>query len=101
MLDPSVADRNDAFGLKRDILIMRDKHCRLVVFLIGIAEKLNDFLAVFRVQVTCRFVREKDRRRVDQRTADRDTLLLTAGKLIRESVSFFGKPQKLQKLIES
>ena len=51
MLDPSVTDRNDAFGLKCDVLIMCDEHCRLVVFLIGIAEKFDDFLAAIRAEL--------------------------------------------------
>ena len=98
MLDPAVLDRNDTLCLKCHIFIVRDEHRSLIIFLVRILKKLDNFLTVLGVEVSGRLVREKDRRRIDQCPSDRDALLLAAAELTRECISFFFQSEKVKKL---
>ena len=66
-----------------DLLIMRDnKHgCST---LIRLFQKAHDLPGVRWIQVTCRLIRQQDGRLIYDRPCDRDSLLLSSGKFLRE-----------------
>lgn len=53
---------------------------RLFVFPVGKLQQFYNFLTVLRVQISRRLVGKNGRRRIDQRSADGNALLLPAGK---------------------
>ena len=77
---------------------MRDHDDRLAKFLIEIAEHVQHDLRIFGVEISRRFVRQDNRRSVDDRSGQSDPLLLAARKLKRLMVHFIFKFQKLQDL---
>src|SRR4051812_16176847 len=80
--DLSVADVDDALRFLRDVVLVRD-HDDRVAARRELAEEVEDFAAGLRVEISGRLVGEQQRRLVDQRACDRDTLALTAGELVR------------------
>src|SRR5690606_5751194 len=80
--DPPVEHVDLAVRVIRVARIVRDHADRRAVG-VQLGEERHHRLAVLRVEVTGRLVREQDRRLADQRTRDRDALLLTARKLRR------------------
>ncbi len=61
---------------------MRDYDHRLMIDLVGVAQKLHNLPAVLTVKIPGRLVGKKERRRIEKRSSDGDPLLLTAGELI-------------------
>ena len=57
----------------------------------------NYFVGRLRVQSACRFIKQHDLRIHCQRPSNRNTLLLSAGKLCRIIVRFISKPHNIQK----
>src|SRR5207342_3133823 len=80
--DEPIPHHEDAIAMLRHIRIVRDQH-HGVVFLLQALEQSQDLLAGAAVERASRLVGEQDRRAVDQRSRDGDTLLLSAGKLAR------------------
>jgi hypothetical protein len=79
--EPTVLQAQDAIRFRRYVHVMRDDDDRLMVLIHGELEQFQYFPSVRAVQVTRRFIREHDGRTVSKRSADRDSLLLTAGQL--------------------
>ena len=82
----------------RSLRVMRDHNDRLIEFLVKLAKHLKHDRRIFSVEITCRLVREYDRRTIDHRPGQSDTLLLAAGKLKRFVVHFIFKLQEFQYL---
>ena len=71
----------DPFGVLGHLGIVGHQDQRDVILLIQLGEKLHDISAGPRVEVPSGFIGHQDRGPVDQRSSDRDALLLAAGKL--------------------
>ena len=81
--DPAVGEEQDAVGGRRRARVVRDHHGRLAVAVDRLAQQREHGGAGARVEVAGRLVGEQHRRPGDQRTRDRDALLLAAGQLGR------------------
>jgi hypothetical protein len=79
--DFTVTDRDDAMGVQRDIVLVRDQDDG-VAFLVQTPEERHDFVAGRAIEVSGGFVGQDDGRVVHQGAGDRDALTLTAGKLV-------------------
>src|SRR5215211_3023620 len=82
----SVENVHGAIGMLREALVVRDHadgRTRRVQFL----EQIHDSLAVPRIEVTSRLVREQNGGLARERARHGDTLLLTAGELARKMFS--------------
>ena len=77
---------------------MRDEHERDAKFFVDIFEQTQDGLRGHGIQRTGRFIAEHDGWIVDERTRDRNTLLLTARKLRGILVRLIGKPDQFEQL---
>ena len=84
--DFSVVNGDNAVRLKSNAFVMGDDNERLPVFLVGNLEKVYDLSAVFGVKISCRLIGKHHRGRIHQSPTDGYSLLLTAGKLIRQVV---------------
>src|SRR5436190_11371239 len=73
-----------------DIEFMCYKHNR-VALAVQALKKRHDFNAGGRVQVAGGFVGEQNRRVIDQRSRDRNTLALTAREFVRLMIHALGK----------
>ena len=80
---------------------MRDHDDGLVIGPVGELEDVHDVLRRLAVEVAGRLVAKEQRRVVDQRTRNADALLLTAGKLVRQAVSFVGDMQRVEQFVEA
>src|SRR5687767_13750768 len=81
-LDDAVAKDDDTLRMGRDVRLVRHHDHRLP--LRGqLLEHAHDLFRGRRVEVARRLVGEQDRRRVDERARDGDTLPLSAGELVR------------------
>src|ERR1700730_13983545 len=88
--DDAVAKDNSTLGKIRDVRFVRYQNDRETLA-VQLLEHVHDFDRGTAVEVSGRFVREKDRRVIYQRTGNRDALLLTAGKLRWEMVGAIGQ----------
>ena len=80
---------------------MGDDDERLAVAFVAELEELDDFFAVLAVQAAGGFVGEHDGGGVHQGTADGDALLLTAGELVGQMGTPFGKAEEVQEFFEA
>ena len=71
---------NGAVGVLRKARIVRD-HANGRAAGVQFLQQIHDRFAVARIEVSRRLVRQQNRRFPGKRARDRDTLLLTAGKL--------------------
>jgi hypothetical protein len=86
---------NDTAGMVGVTLIM-GHHDDGSAVNIELTQQLEYFLTIGRVQITGRLVRQYELRVRDHGPGDRDTLLLTAGKLLRSVIGAVGNPDTLQ-----
>src|SRR5881296_612060 len=85
--DAAVAKGDDALGEIGDVGLVRHQDDRQVLTLVQLLEDLHDVDARPAVEVPGRFVRQQQRRAVDERTGDGHALLLTARELRRDVVA--------------
>src|SRR5947207_361528 len=78
--NPTIEQVHVALGVTRETRIVRD-HADRRAFTVQFAQQLHHRLAVFRVEVSGRFVRQQDGGFAAERAGDSDALLLAAGKL--------------------
>src|SRR5690349_4249143 len=64
---------------------------------VELLEQIHHGLAITRVEVTRRLVREQDGRMTRERTRNRDALLLTTGKLTREMLRAMSHADTLER----
>ena len=69
-------------------------------FLTGLEEKVENFVGVLSVKSSGRLVRHDDVGIVDKRAGDRNTLLLTSGKLARQVAETVAEVEGLNKVTE-
>ena len=79
--DPAVVDRDYALTEGFDQLMLVGDHQHGGAALVDLGEKLDDLVAHLRVDIARRLVRDNQSGVVDQRSRQRNTLLLAAGKL--------------------
>ena len=65
----------------RDIGRVGDDDERLVVAPVEVGDQVHDLFGILGIEIACGLVAPDDRRLVDERTSDRDTLTLPAGEL--------------------
>ena len=85
-----VGEVEHAVGDRGGARLVRDHHDRLAELLDRVTQELEDLGARRRVEVAGRLVREDDVRLRDERTGDRDALLLATGELggaVREAIA--------------
>ena len=78
---------------------MRDHDDRAAVFLIDRFDQLEDLLGGDVIKCAGRFVAEQDVGVLDDCSADRGALLLSAGKLIREFVAVFVETERFEDIV--
>src|ERR1700691_6235159 len=76
--DHSISQRDNAVSVRGNVTFMRYENDRESAFHVECADKRNDIQRAFRVEVSSRFVGEEDGRVVDERSSNRDPLLLPA-----------------------
>ena len=79
--DLAVCDSDNPVCLQSNVLIVGNHDQCLSIFLVGVFQQFHNLLAALAVQVSGRLVSKHQGRGIDQRSADRNTLLLTTGKL--------------------
>ncbi len=79
-----------------DIRLVRDQHNR-VSLRVQLVKKTHDLYAGLGVKVACRLIRQNNRRAVDQRARNGDSLALTARELIGLVVHAVGKANVSQR----
>ena len=77
-----IADADDTVGVIGDVTLVSDQNDR-VSFRAKLIEKFHDLDTGLGIEVSGRLVCENDRRMVDERACDRDTLALAPRKFIR------------------
>src|SRR5215510_15635886 len=90
--DFAVTEDDDALGVFRDVVFVRDNQQRDAAFAVEPLEDLHDLDRSAAVERASRLVGQDDRRVIDQRPRDRDALLLSARKLIRMIIFAIGQP---------
>ncbi len=96
----SVIHFQHAVGAAGDRHIMGDHDQRLAEFLLRAQEQGKYLLGVGTVQIAGRLVSKQDLRAVDQRTGNRNTLLLAAGKLVGLVAQAILDAQRIDDLFE-
>src|SRR3954467_6283851 len=81
-LDLAVADGDDAVRVHGDVVLVGDE-ADGVAALVQTFEQRHDFVSGGGVESAGGLVGEENRRVVDERSGDGDTLALTAGELVR------------------
>ena len=76
--------------------IVRHHDDRLALRAIQRLQQVHDLLGAAPVEVARRLVAHEQRRIGDERARDRDSLLLTAGQLVRLVLAAIGEPDQLQ-----
>ena len=99
--DPSVPKGDDSAGKFRDFVGMRDDDDRDTVRAIEFQENFHDLSARTRIELSGRFVGQKNLRFVDERASDRYALLLSSGKLRRQAVFSSGQTNQSQHALGS
>ena len=85
-----VPDLHSVPGPARDPAVMRDhKDCH--AFPVQFFKEIHDLCSRLGIQRSRRLIRKDDHRVVDQRSCDRDSLLLAAGQLIRVEIQPVGE----------
>jgi hypothetical protein len=77
---------------------MRDDQNGRVLIVSGGAQQLDDVLAVLPVEGGGRLIGEDEARLLDERSANRDTLLFTAGQLQRPQLCLFRQAEHVEHL---
>ena len=80
-------------------LVVSDHDNGVAVLLVDLLDELEDLLRGRVIERTCRLVTEQNIRIFDYGSADGNSLLLTALKLIRELIAVLEKSEYLQKLV--
>src|SRR6266542_3563399 len=96
--DFAIAEHDNAFGKLRDVGLVRYQHDGQPL-LVEVLEDLHDLHRGAAVQVAGGFVRQQDRRPVDQSARNGDALLLSAGKLRGKVINAIAQPNHLQGLM--
>src|ERR687890_1179775 len=96
--DPPALDLDDPSAhLVDDVGVVGDHHdCRTGP--VDPVQQAHDLDRRVGVEVSRRLVRQQDQRPVDERAGDRDTLLLTAGELVRVPVLLAAETDELEHL---
>ena len=97
-LNAPVAEADEPGAVLRDVHLVRDEDNRDAALPVELLEDVHDLAARARIEVSGRLVREDDRRLIDERSRDRNTLLLTARQLVRKVVKAVAKPDDLERL---
>lgn len=87
-----MAEYETTIGAVREIKIVRDEQKRGVLLAANIDDELHNRFARAFVEISRRFIRENQRRAIDERTRDGDALAFAAGKLGRQVRHAFGEP---------
>src|SRR5436305_1646975 len=74
---------NRSLGQRRDFLIVRHEHERRPRAAVQVEHDLDDSRARFRVEIAGWLIRKEDLRAIDERSRERNALLLAAGELCR------------------
>ncbi len=74
----SAAQANDAIGAAREFDVMRHQHECRVKFPVHLENQIHDRAGRVRIEITGRFVREKNVRAIDESAGERDSLLFAA-----------------------
>ena len=83
-LENSVLHHEDAVRVRRYRQVVRHHDNRHAEQILSFQQKRQHLVGVCAVEISGRLIREDNRRTIYQRTRDRDTRLLTAGKLTRQ-----------------
>jgi hypothetical protein len=94
--DEAVAQLDAAPGARGDLRFVGDDHERHAPLALDALEERHDLLAGRRVEVAGRLVGEQQGRFGDERTGDRDALLLPAGELRRTVIHPVAEPDRLE-----
>src|ERR1700722_7048033 len=78
--DNAVAHVHDTVEVGDGFRIVRDHHDRLAQIFVQLPQHFQHDVGIFRIEITRRLVGKQDFWFVDDRTSDRDALLLAAGK---------------------
>ena len=97
VFDPAVADADDPLCVLGDCKVMGHHDDRNPGG-VQLLEHTEELFAGPRVEISRRFVGEHERRTIDQRTGNRDALLLSAGHLARLMVHAVAKTHLLQQV---
>src|SRR5262245_57455856 len=93
----AVPQRHGARTPVRNFQIMRDDQNGRAQASVETVDEFQNLLACVRIQVTCRFVGQQDRRINGKRPRDRDTLTFAAGEFIRKMLEAVSELNQLQK----
>jgi len=94
-VDASVAHVHDAFAVFGDIdFVGHDDHGDAFV-VVELPQRDHDFIGRSGIEVAGRFVRQEQRRLIDQGAGNGDTLLLATGHLLRMVVHTMAQTDQL------
>src|SRR5262245_35865301 len=97
--DATVEQLDRALGVAREPRIVRD-HADRAALLVQVAQQVHHGLAVRRVQVSGRLVREQDQRVAGERAGHGDALLLAARELARQVLRAVRHAHALERLAD-
>jgi hypothetical protein len=95
--DQPIAHPDNAIGRCRDARVMRHEHNGEPIFDVDLAEEVQNLASCPGVKIAGRLVGDQKRASVDKCPRDRDTLLLTAGKLRWLVIEPIAQPDSLEK----
>ena len=91
----SVDDLKDPVRVGRQIVVVGNHHKRLLLLPHDLLHKFQHFHRRLRIQISCRLIRKDDLRVHRQCPCDSDSLLLSAGHLVRHVGHKFLQSHKL------
>src|SRR5687768_8917527 len=95
--DPSVLQAHGPLRVATDVLLVRDHHDGVPLFM-HLADEGHDLVRRLRVEVPRRLVGQDERRPIDEGAGDRRPLLLAAGQLVRARVHAMRELDPFEKL---
>src|SRR4051812_46096954 len=99
--NPAVFHLDGARCPPRDAHVVSDENQRHPPFAVKIAEQIEDHHCIFAIEVSRRFVRQKNRRRISKAPGDGDALAFAAGKFCRKMIPSFLEADRFQEFASS